>query len=227
MSNVSNLKKFFEEQATVDKSQQKSKPHPSKPIKPSHLTVKPGTIPAYSSHQQLNSKNRQNPTIPPKFSKTKSDISSEQSQKLQNPFLEEGDPFVVNSISPVKGKEVYSSLHHIVKDDDSGKIKASRSLTVVPPQLVRKPSEEEIQRIHILNELYDSEMSFLTDMKLLMSIYIIPAKNGALLSSGDLELLFGNVDKIINVSSSFLLDLELGLKRDCIGPVFKKHVRVI
>ena len=93
-----------------------------------------------------------------------------------------------------------------------------------PGTLVRQVSQEDIQRSHILKELYDSEASFLSDMRLLQSIYIFPAKKAELFSAVEMELLFGNVDEIIKVSSDFLIDLDQGIKSDCVGPVFKKHV---
>lgn len=216
MSNVSSLKKYFEEKATDKKTTTLNKP-----VKPAHLTAKhvSASKPNHGSHQSTSSSVKARPIVPPKMLKKPSNPALvRQGQILQNPFLEEADPVIV--VAAVK-KESSHSLPDIRKIQDTQSETVSLKL---PKTLVRKPSEEDIQRSHILKELYDSEASFLADMKLLQSIYIFPAQKAGMFSAGDLELLFGNVDEIVKVSSDFLIDVGHGVEKDCVGPAFKKHV---
>jgi hypothetical protein len=221
-NNVSNLKKYFEEKA-VPKASDKKATTLTKPVKPAYLTAKHTSsttaISNHGSHQPTGSSVKVKPIVPAKILTNPSNPAPVRPGKaLQNPFLEEADPVIV---SVAQENESSHSLPDIRKiQDTQGE---PRSLKV-PKTLVRKPSEEDIQRSHILKELYDSEASFLSDMKLLQSIYIFPAKKAGLFSAGDLELLFGNVDDIVKVSSDFLVDVDHGVKNDCVGPVFKKHV---
>ena len=237
MANVSNLKKFFEEQVAADKPQ-KSKP--LKPIKPSHLVVQPHS--SVASPKTNDSTVKIKPTIPPKLHSPPTKSIPHSIGHLQNPFMEEGNPFVPNSNylqtgnnqTEIEGNNSASNNQALnitaVRREGSqrgsqvGASQVESRVLKVPQQLVRKQSEEDIQRSHILKELLVSEQSFLTDMRLLKSIYIIPAKEAKFFSVIDLELLFGNVDGIIDVSSGVLTDLEIGVNSDLVGPVLKKHV---
>jgi hypothetical protein len=222
MSNVSNLKKFFEEQSTKvpEKSGSPITAKPSKPVKPTHLTLSASNnSPNHSRPPSVKVK----PVVPIKILATSNPNDQLPSQ---NPFLEESEPFITTA--PAKEQDMSQSYQDLRKVANDAR-NSTKSLTVngsneKPGTLVRKVSQEDVQRSHILKELYDSEASFLSDMKLLQSIYIFPAKKAGLFSAVEMELLFGNVDEIIKVSSDLLIDLDQGIKSDCIGPVFKKHV---
>jgi hypothetical protein len=92
------------------------------------------------------------------------------------------------------------------------------------PRVISVGSSEEVQkRRMIVQEIIDTEKSYLQDLIVLKEIYVVPAFN--ILCSGDVKLLFGNLDKVIQVSTELAIMLEK--YPDYIGDCFVQKVQLL
>ncbi|KAJ3285420.1 hypothetical protein HDU79_007342 [Rhizoclosmatium sp. JEL0117] len=76
------------------------------------------------------------------------------------------------------------------------------------------------KRDRILQELVETERSFLNDLNVLRDVYILPATHRAIFSTSEIKLLFGNVDDLISLSSSFLDVLTEKVNEDRVSEAF-------
>ncbi|KAH6587028.1 hypothetical protein BASA50_000075 [Batrachochytrium salamandrivorans] len=89
------------------------------------------------------------------------------------------------------------------------------------------PTEDaEAKRAHkwakVIEEIVNTERSFLSDMNVLVQVYVLPSKNLGFLPAADQKLLFGNLAGVISTSTALLQQLEESASSDPqrIGKVF-------
>jgi RhoGEF domain len=77
------------------------------------------------------------------------------------------------------------------------------------------------KRDRILDEINNTERTFLSDMNVLHEVYVTPCMSSDILPLLDFKLLFGNVNKVIEVSTQFLALLQAEMEGDwLIGAAF-------
>ncbi|KAJ3200350.1 hypothetical protein HDU82_008985 [Entophlyctis luteolus] len=81
--------------------------------------------------------------------------------------------------------------------DDGRSLRSERSLqsNVLP------------KRDRIIQEIVDTERTYLQDLKLLREIYVAPCAANNILNPGDMKILFGNIDAIISTSTQVYTSL--------------------
>ncbi|KAI8912483.1 Dbl homology domain-containing protein [Gorgonomyces haynaldii] len=72
----------------------------------------------------------------------------------------------------------------------------------------------------IIKEILETEKSFLSDMLVLQDVYVVPSAQSNIFSPQDHKLLFGNLDKIIQVSTDLYALMESAAKDQMMGQVF-------
>ncbi|KAL2911193.1 hypothetical protein HK105_209344 [Polyrhizophydium stewartii] len=128
--------------------------------------------------------------------------------------------------TPSTDANSYSAVDHepssdsIVAPAGSAASAAGSTHDLSPEELAAKRAAK---RAKIVEEIVDTERSFLSDMHLLLEIYVIPARNTGALPVADQKLLFGQLEPVIATSTELLALLEAATASDTdqwIGDVF-------
>ncbi|XP_053211612.1 protein still life, isoform SIF type 1-like isoform X2 [Panonychus citri] len=80
---------------------------------------------------------------------------------------------------------------------------------------IKRPPLSDAEKLRkVIKELVDTEKTYVEHLNNLLDTYLEPMKRQNLVSNGDISLLFGNIQEIVNFQRAFLDSLEEAIKLD-------------
>ncbi|XP_057676221.1 rho guanine nucleotide exchange factor TIAM1 [Corythoichthys intestinalis] len=166
------------------------------------------------------------------FSQDQEDILDDVSGLTVDDSLEEGallspGDAPEEKIFALKNKEQSSSLHQRGPRDaecqmsysvSSSSLSSSSSslspspVSALPPFCAQRQLSHADKLRKVINELVDTEKTYVKDLRCLIECYLTPLQKESFLTQDELDILFGNLDEMVDFQVEFLRTLEDGIR---------------
>lgn len=135
-----------------------------------------------------------------------------------NKFVLKECSVILEPITPQKQLALSAELRNVINERN---ILTTRTKSKVLKALdeLGSPKEPNPLKEQAVEELLNSEVSYLKQLEVLKKFFIEPIKEKSLLSKEDFETLFGNIETIYGVNGELLRELKLDSSN--VGQAFK------
>jgi hypothetical protein len=189
---ISQLRQRFEQQP----QQEIKRNPPPKPPKPKHLS-RPNSMVSVQHRVSLYEEN-------PFLDVPNSPVKSKSDSAIASFEIEEIGPAQPEILTPILAPLQIQETTVRLRKQDSRSSSPPSEPSPQPP-LSSNADEEEKRRL-IVQEIIETEKSYLQDLVVLKEVYVIPGYE--VFSNADIKLLFGNLDQVIEVSKELSNMLE-------------------
>jgi len=122
------------------------------------------------------------------------------------------DNLVLSQVSTYSAEGPSTLVLVYVKDIDKAKGK-DPTWTFMTEEQKNKVRDANTARFKLASDLLDSERAYVQQLSVIVDVFLVPLKQAKLLSTEDLEIIFGPVEHIYAIHSQFLDNLAERLKQ--------------
>ncbi|XP_077447548.1 rho guanine nucleotide exchange factor TIAM1 [Stigmatopora argus] len=105
-----------------------------------------------------------------------------------------------------------SQMSSSVSSSSSSSSLSPSPVSALPPSCAQRQLSHADKLRKVINELVDTEKTYVKDLRCLIECYLTPLQKESFLSQDELDILFGNLDEMVDFQVEFLRTLEDGIR---------------